>query len=161
MKQYIGTKIISAEPVNLIDAESRLGRKIKPGNEPGYLVEYEDGYVSWSPKDVFVKAYRPTDGMTFGLAIEAMRAGNKVARTGWNGIEQGKTLFIVYMEPLYLPPYNTTDTARKVNDRTARWIGEETPLDSQAYFALFNNGKWQPGWVPSVSDCLADDWMIV
>ena len=32
---------------------------------------------------------------------------------------------------------------------------------SQPYFALFNaQGKWQPGWVASVSDLLANDWEI-
>jgi len=46
-KRYIGTKIISAWP------QSRKG-KGKPDdgseNEPGYGVQYADGYVSWSPK---------------------------------------------------------------------------------------------------------------
>ncbi len=45
MKTYIGSKIIQAEP------EDRDG-------EPGYRVHYPDGYVSWSPKDVFETAYR-------------------------------------------------------------------------------------------------------
>ncbi len=68
------------------DAESHLGRNVggdKHGD--GYLVEYEGGYQAWSPKDVFDAAYRPTTGMTFGLAIEAMKAGKRVARAGWNG----------------------------------------------------------------------------
>jgi len=26
---------------------------------PGYAVKYEDGYISWSPKDVFERAYLP------------------------------------------------------------------------------------------------------
>lgn len=30
----------------------------KDGNQ-GYAVKYEDGYTSWSPKDVFEKAYLP------------------------------------------------------------------------------------------------------
>ena len=45
MKTYIGTKIIQAEPVE------------KDGR-PGYKVVYPDGYVSWSPKDVFEASYR-------------------------------------------------------------------------------------------------------
>ena len=44
MKQYIGTKLIQAEPME------RDGR-------PGYKVRYADGYESWSPKGVFEKAY--------------------------------------------------------------------------------------------------------
>lgn len=38
----------------------------------GYLVEYEDGYISWSPKSVFDKGYALTethvDRMKFELA---------------------------------------------------------------------------------------------
>ena len=87
-----------------------------------------------------------------------MKNGNKCARASWNGKDQ----FVVYMSPLKLPPFNTQGTERKVNDRTARWIGEDTPLDSQGYFALFNSQrKWQPGWVASTSDLLANDWEVV
>ena len=47
MKKYLGVKIIQAEPMFSTDKEKE-----------GYKVIYEDGYVSWSPKDVFEKAYR-------------------------------------------------------------------------------------------------------
>lgn len=30
-----------------------------PAIEPGYAVKYEDGYTSWSPKDVFERTYLP------------------------------------------------------------------------------------------------------
>ena len=46
MRQYIGTKMIMAEPA------------MKDGKE-GYKVVYQDGYESWSPKDVFEQAYLP------------------------------------------------------------------------------------------------------
>ena len=60
MKNYIGTKIIQAEPAYRVDG------KVYPISEPcprcmnrqeGYKVCYPDGYESWSPKDVFEKAY--------------------------------------------------------------------------------------------------------
>lgn len=70
-------------------------------------------------------------------------------------------MFIVLMPALYLPPFNTQDTMRKVNDRTAKHIGEDTPLDSQPYIAMFTaEQKWQPGWVASQADILADDWVV-
>lgn len=96
--------------------------------------------------------------MDFGNAIRALKAGKKVARGGWNG----KGMFIVLMGALYLPPYNTQGTERKVNDRTAKWIGEDKPLDSQPYLAMFTaQGKWQPGWLASQADMLGEDWMVV
>ena len=94
----------------------------------------------------------------FGWAIERMKEGDKVCREGWNG----KGMFVVFMSEVNLPPFSTQGTQRKVNDRTAKWIGEDTPLESLGYFAMFTaDRKWQPGWVASQSDLLAIDWEIV
>lgn len=44
----------------------------------------------------------------------------------------------------------------------AHVIGEDTPLESLPYLAEWvGNGQWQPGWLPSQADILADDWFIV
>lgn len=103
----------------------------------------------------------PSEGngmFTIGGAVQAMKQGKKVARQGWNG----KGMWIVMMPPLYLPAYNTQIAGAKVNDRTAKHIGADTPLDSQPYVAMFNaQGQWQPGWVCSQADLLAEDWVIV
>jgi hypothetical protein len=48
MKKYIGTKMIEAEPC--VHENDR---------REGYRIRYADGYESWSPKDVFEKAYLP------------------------------------------------------------------------------------------------------
>lgn len=45
-QHYIGTKQIEA------------WEQDKDG-QPGYAVKYSDGYISWSPKDVFEAAYLP------------------------------------------------------------------------------------------------------
>ena len=96
--------------------------------------------------------------MNFGQAIEHMKIGLKLAREGWNG----KNMFVVLMPALKLPAHSSQEPGAKVNDRTAKYIGEDTPLDSQPYFAMFTaQGKWQPGWLASQSDMLAEDWLIV
>lgn len=79
LETYIGVKVIQAEPQDCQkdDHNSKVG-------DSGYKVIYEDGYESWSPKDVFESAYRKTDGMSFGLALEAMKKGLKVCFEGWN-----------------------------------------------------------------------------
>jgi hypothetical protein len=58
-KLYIGVKVIRAIPMTRAEVEMRLDRPIG-GKETGegYLVEYPDGYQSWSPKDIFESAYR-------------------------------------------------------------------------------------------------------
>jgi len=95
--------------------------------------------------------------LTFGAAIQALKAGKKVSRAGWNG----KGMWLVLMPALYLPPFNTQGTERKVNDRTAKWIGEDKPLDCQPYIAMWTaQQKWQPGWLASQADMLAEDWTV-
>jgi len=92
-----------------------------------------------------------------GRAVQQMKQGFKLRRSGWPAKQ-----FVVYMEPLRLPPFSTAGTDRKANDRTAKFIGEDTPLDSLGYFAMFRaDGKWQPGWTASTEDLLAEDWITV
>ncbi len=94
----------------------------------------------------------------FSKALIFLKEHHKLARKGWNG----KGMWIVLMPPLYLPPYDTADTHRKVNDRTAKWIGEDKPLDCQPYIAMYTAlEQWQPGWLASPADLLAEDWMVV
>ena len=74
MKKYLGTKLVTAKPMTREDAEVVLGKFIKPAKQEysgeGYLVRYEDGYQSWSPKEVFDKAYKPADNFLDRLIIE-------------------------------------------------------------------------------------------
>lgn len=73
MKKYIGTKTVSATPA------WRVGGTVYPkdgavprcmNREDGYKVVYEDGYESWSPKDVFEKAYRIAETPVDRMQIE-------------------------------------------------------------------------------------------
>lgn len=171
MQQYIGTKVVNAQPMTRLEYNVLRGWELpadENGDDAGYLVEYVDGgkanhpdyagYISWSPADVFNRAYRPASGMTFGDAIAALKAGKRVARAGWNG----KGMWLAYMSGMSLPPFNTQGTERKVNDRTAKWIGEDTPLETLPYIAMWTADKrWLPGWLASQTDMLAEDWVIV
>jgi hypothetical protein len=78
--QYIGTKIIDALPTT--QGEFRISKcaaanlTFVPDDDDereGYMVIYEDGYVSWSPKDTFEKAYRKNGNLTFGMAFDAIK----------------------------------------------------------------------------------------
>ena len=59
-KLYIGKKIVTAWP-----ATQTINRGGQTVEEDGYSVKYEDGYISWSPKQTFEAAYvliENTDG---------------------------------------------------------------------------------------------------
>lgn len=60
MKYFIGSKLIKARPMTLGEYNLHKKWEIPTGEDPhrkGYLVEYSDGYQSWSPKDVFEQSY--------------------------------------------------------------------------------------------------------
>ena len=60
IKSYIGSKIIQAETMDecLFLKELKGQDVTNRETRPGYKVVYPDGYVSWSPQDVFETAYR-------------------------------------------------------------------------------------------------------
>ncbi|MDH5598972.1 MAG: hypothetical protein OEY34_07600 [Cyclobacteriaceae bacterium] len=60
-KTYIGTKIVKAFEQSygeFVLLEKNISCEPETANKAGYRVEYEDGYVSWSPKEVFERCYR-------------------------------------------------------------------------------------------------------
>lgn len=61
MKTYIGCKIIKATPMSqntFIEDVKMNEQSLCENDKEGYCVEYPDGYMSWSPKEVFEEAYR-------------------------------------------------------------------------------------------------------
>lgn len=154
MKQYIGTKLIEAEPAYrctdgsgkvVITPHPEEAFPNYPSIEDGYRVRYPDGYESWSPKAVFEEAYRPTTGMSFGLAIEAAKKGHRISRAGWNGKGQ-------YVEIATRISYVGPD-GEIVN-------AEHDAIGNRALAFVGTSGV-QMGWLASQADMLADDWTIV
>lgn len=160
MRTYIGTKVIAAKPMNKIDYCSYRGWIMPDDEDPmeeGYLVEYEGtenqnhkdhvGYISWSPKDTFDKAYKFDGVLTFGHAIELMKRGECVCRSGWNG----KGMFI------FLVPGSTF----KANRPPLLGIYEEgTEINYHAHIDMKTADGTIVPWLASQSDMLATDWCI-
>lgn len=86
--------------------------------------------------------------VNFGRAIEALKGGHRVARVGWNG----KGMF-VYLVPANNYPANTK--AAKA------FFGENAMVPYNPYMAIKNVDNSVSTWVPSVNDCLAEDWFIL
>lgn len=154
MKTYIGTKIIQAEPAyrvsndhahHIIVTDPADAYANYPNVEEGYRVRYQDGYESWSPKAAFEEAYRSTDGLPFGLAIEAAKKGKKIARKGWNGKGQ----------------YVELATGISYTNRSGQTINAEHAAIGNRALAFVGTSGVQMGWLASQADMLADDWVIV
>lgn len=169
MKNFIGTKKIKARAMTRGEYNSYRGCTPSEGEDQttaGYLVEYQDGgksnhpahegYISWSPADVFEKAYRPADGLNFGLALEALKQGRRIARAGWNG----KGMF------LFLLPANDSIPVKVITDPALRAVIEtETGRDTfDAYGSIrmwTADKKVLTGWLASQTDMLSDDWCVL
>lgn len=83
MRKYIGTKQVSATPAWRIDGKvyPKDGEVPRSMNrEDGYKVVYEDGYESWSPKDVFEKAYKVAETFLDRLMIERKELAEKLEK---------------------------------------------------------------------------------
>ncbi|WP_230630033.1 DUF2829 domain-containing protein [Comamonas testosteroni] len=86
--------------------------------------------------------------MKFGDALKELDLGKRLQRTGWNG----KGLF-VYLVPAASYPVQT--------GAAKEHFGEGAMVPYNAYFAIKNANETVSTWVPSVNDCLADDWLVV
>jgi Protein of unknown function (DUF2829). len=177
MKKYLGVKIIGAEPMSEYDfvletkgieefEKVRMDRDCRSG----YKVVYEDGYVSWSPKNVFEKAYRPIDNLTFGLAIEALKQGKKVARKGWNGKGMYLKLNSSYPVNGHLNPDSPHNVLPETNPDGSPNITQGKGGQMLSFIVMKVAGDsqyWGEGfsdyvpWLASQTDILAEDWVIL
>jgi hypothetical protein len=84
--------------------------------------------------------------MNFGEALQALKQGKKVERTGWNG----KGMFIYYVPSNSYPA--VTETAKS-------HFGDQVPY--REYLAMKTINDEVVPWVASQSCLLAEDWKIV
>lgn len=164
MDKYIGTKTVNATPMTRLEYNTLRGWVVPADENPndeGYLVEYTDGgkanvpgyagYISWSPAAVFERAYRPTRGMSFGLAIEALKLGKRVTREGWNG----KDMWLALTAGRSVEAENFWSTPNRMfaaaNGGSA-WV--------QPYITMKTAQGTIVPWLASQSDMLSDDWML-
>ena len=77
--------------------------------------------------------------MTFGLAIEALKKGYKVARSGWNGKDMWLELQVPDEHSKMTLPYIYLNYPK----------GEAHPTGARV------------PWLASQTDVLSEDWMII
>lgn len=95
----------------------------------------------------------PVNNLNFGQAIEALKRGERVTRTGWNGV--GMYLWL-------LPA--ATVKAEWCREPHLKQIAENNGGEVECLGSIrmrTQQGKVLTGWLASQSDMLAEDWMIV
>lgn len=96
----------------------------------------------------FVRACAAQTQVSFGVVIDAIKAGYRAARTGWNG----KGMFIYYVPASSFP----------ANRAPLNGIFEEgTQIEYRAHMDMMSADGHCVVWTVSQSDALADDWLIL
>lgn len=166
MQKYLGVKMIEAEPMTRGEYNNFRGWTIPADEKPcdeGYKITREDGTFSWEPKELFESTYRNMEGMTFGLATETMKKGNKVARRGWNG----KGMYVVLQKgyPDGISINKNTQEALNLPEGTIvgfrPYLMMACPKGSTNHFGDTENNIDCTPWLPSQTDILAEDWEVV
>lgn len=94
--------------------------------------------------------------MTFGVALEAIKQGKRVARSGWNG----KNMF------LFLLPAGEGIPVTAIYDPALREVissevGGDT-FDALGSIRMFTaDKKVLTGWLASQTDMLSEDWEVL
>lgn len=93
----------------------------------------------------------------FGEALEALKQGKLVSRSGWNG----KGMFIVKQIPAeigldIIPKMQSLPQSAK-----DKLIERNQPIIYANQMLIVNAEGRADSWVPSSSDCFAEDWVIV
>ena len=116
-----------------------------------FVIKGVNGEFYPCKSDIFAATYEaaaPAAGMNFGRALEATKAGQRISRSGWNG----KDMFVYLVPPASYP---VQIGAAKTH------FGENAMVPYNAYMAIKNVDGTVSTWVPSVNDCLAEDWANV
>lgn len=92
-------------------------------------------------------------GQTFGIAIEALKSGKRVARSGWNG--KGMYLWLLPAAKVKAEWCREPHLKEKAEQNG----GEIECLGSIRMFTA--DQKVLTGWLASQTDILSEDWEIL
>jgi hypothetical protein len=132
-----------------------------------YLVTQDDGYQYVNPKAVFERKYAaitpadsanppPVSGleMCFSGALLHLKGGARIARAGWNG--KGMWVAMGSAHPGLPAVSFWNEHARQ------HAVDQGGTCPVQAYILMKTaQGDIQMGWAPTMSDVLAEDWLVL
>ena len=108
------------------------------------LMVMDDGWEIVEDKDDNKKP-TPSDTISFGDAINFLKAGKKVARKGWNGKNQ----------------YIQIATGISYKAASGEIVNCEHDAIGNKAIAFVGTSGVQMGWLASQADMLAEDWYVV
>jgi hypothetical protein len=88
--------------------------------------------------------------MNFGQAIEALKQGKRVSRSGWNG----KGMFLILIPGSKIP----VSADRPLGQAAPELVGKT--IDYQPHVDMWTAQQTLVPWLASQSDILAEDWGV-
>lgn len=138
------------------------GRQGFVGVDPGDWIITEMNGAGFYPckPDVFEATYEPTQvlgasAMSFGDALRALKAGERVCRAGWNG----KSMWLALTPGSTVPATAAKRTGALLAYVEAEGVEEVEILPHIDMRGA--DGRLTIGWAPSQPDMLAQDWMVL
>lgn len=93
----------------------------------------------------------------FGEVIKSLKEGKIASRNGWNG----KNLFIFKQIPAIIGT-DIIPKMQSVPDKVKSvMLNRDVPLNYRNQCVIVDAVGNVDNWVPSISDCFAEDWYIV
>lgn len=155
-----GSKFVVAYPMTRLEYNNLRNWDLpsdENGDDEGFMIEnltnakpntdFSEGYISWSTKEQVFLEFRETDNFPFGVAIEALKMGHKVQRSGWNG----KDMYLVILDP----------ARDNLITLSVSCIEAKRELALQPFIVMKTVDNTYVPWLASQTDMLSDDWRIV
>lgn len=169
MKTYIGIKVVQAVPAKTVngciwpeglplpavpetvrgnEGECCCSTGLRRIIEEGYSYDGGNGYPVFMPKEEFEKEFFPAENLTFSVALDALKRGGQIARKGWNG----KGMYVFLASEV---EFHTMADISEIADR------KDGVYTSDMMVLRTAQGTFQPGWLATQSDILAEDWYVL
>lgn len=144
-----------------VDCSIETLEGVMKANVGDYIIKGVNGEFYPCKQDIFEKTYDKADDssvMRFGDAIEVLKQGGTVRRSGWNG----KGLMVFKQVPAHID----SDIIPKMQSlpQSAKDLILESKgfIDYTSQCLIYNENTGRAdSWVPSISDVFAEDWEIV
>lgn len=144
-----------------VDCSIETLEGVMKANVGDYIIKGVNGEFYPCKQDIFEKTYDKVDDssvMCFGDAIEVLKQGGTVRRSGWNG----KGLMVFKQVPAHID----SDIIPKMQSlpQSAKDLILEGNgfIDYTSQCLIYNENTGRAdSWVPSISDVFAEDWEIV
>ena len=155
-----GSRFVVAYPMTRLQYNSLRGWDLpsdENGDDEGFMIEnltnakpntdFAEGYISWSTKEQVFLEFRETGNFPFGMAIEALKMGHKVQRSGWNG----KDMYLVILDP----------ARDNLMTLSVSCVEATRELALQPFIVMKTVDNTYVPWLASQTDMLAEDYRIV